>query len=107
MGRDKKLSSKHERREKKKADKARIEQLELATTYSTLKEMSVDDLKARKVQGPAHSLNQRIKGYKLQGKTGFALTQKIEPRSLQVVLQVQALMSEALGEGCNVRPRQR
>ena len=48
--------------------------------------MSVDDLK------------DQLKGYKLQGKTGFSLTQS---NRAAYVLQVQALMSEALGSGCN------
>ena len=86
VGRDEKLLSRRERREKKAAEKVRIEQLTLATTYSALKAMSVDDLK------------DQLKGYKLQGKTGFALTQE---NRVAYVLQVQALMSEALGEGCN------
>ena len=86
VGRDEKRSSKRERREKKAAEKVRIEQLTLVTTYSALKAMSVDDLK------------DQLKGYKLQGKTGFALTQE---NRAAYVLQVQALMSEALGDGCN------
>ena len=39
-----------------------------------------------------------IKAYKLQGKTGFTVTHDKRPA---YVLQVQSLMSEALGEGCN------
>ena len=85
-GREAKLSSKKARREQKKKEQARIAGLELATTYSALKKMSVDDLK------------DQLKGYKLQGKTGFSLTQ---PNRAAYVLQVQALMSEVLGSGCN------
>ena len=48
--------------------------------------MSVDELK------------DQLKGYKLKGKTGFTLTQANRPT---YVFQVQGLMSEMLGEGCN------
>ena len=85
-GREAKLSSKKARREKKKQEQARIAGLELATTYSALKAMSVDDLK------------DQLKGYKLQGKAGFKLT---HDNRAAYVLQVQSLMSEVLGEGSN------
>eukprot|EP00966_Prymnesium_polylepis_P189456 4389700-Prymnesium_polylepis.1 len=56
-GREVKLSSKKARRKKKKQEQERISALELATTYSALKCMAVEDLK------------DQLKGYKLQGKT--------------------------------------
>eukprot|EP00966_Prymnesium_polylepis_P334578 7389947-Prymnesium_polylepis.1 len=43
-------------------------------------------------------LKDQLKGYKLQGKTGFKLTHE---KRADYVLQVQSLMSEALGEGSN------
>ena len=46
----------------------------------------------------ADELKDQLKGYKLKGKSGFTLTQ---PNRAAYVLQVQALMSEMLGEGCN------
>ena len=85
-GREAKLSSKKARREKKKQEQERISTLELATTYSALKGMAVEDLK------------DQLKGYKLQGKTGFSLTHS---NRAAYVLQVQTLMVEALGPGCN------
>jgi hypothetical protein len=73
-GREEKLSSKRERRAKAAADKARIEKLALATKYSELVKMSVDDLK------------DQLKAYKLQGKNGFKLTHE---KRADYVLQVQ------------------
>ena len=84
--RDEKLSSKRERREKKKKEKVRIEKLELATRYSALKTMGNDELK------------DQLKAYKLQGKTGFKLTHKDRAA---YVIQVQTLMSEAIGTAAN------
>ena len=43
-------------------------------------------------------LKDQLKGYRLQGKTGFSLTQS---NRAAYVLQAQALMVEALGPGCN------
>ena len=43
-------------------------------------------------------LKDELKGYKLKGKSGFTVTQANRP---SYVLQVQALMSEMLGAGCN------
>eukprot|EP00966_Prymnesium_polylepis_P031882 741764-Prymnesium_polylepis.2 len=63
-GREDKLSSKRERRAKAAAEKGRIEQLTLVTKYSELKAMGVEDLK------------DQLKGYKLQGKSGFNVTQE-------------------------------
>ena len=91
-GREVKLSSKRERRQKMKTENARLENMALATRYSReLKAMSVDELK------------DQLEGYKLQGKTGFVVTQ--ENRGAYV-LQVQTLMCEALGAG-QKRPRRR
>ena len=85
-GRSEKLSSKRARREAKRAEAARIEKLTLATTYTALKTMGTDELK------------DQLKGYKLKGKSGFTVTQS---NRAAYVLQVQSLMSEMLGEGCN------
>ena len=85
-GREEKLLSKRERRAKAAAEKARVEMLALATKYSDLKTMGNDELK------------DQLKGYKLQGKSGFNVTQD---NRAAYVLQVQSLMSEVLGEGCN------
>lgn len=85
-GRNQKMSSKRGRREKKQAEKVRIEGLELATRYSALIKMSVDDLK------------DQLKGYRLQGKAGFPLAY---PKRADYVLQAQTLMFDAIGAGAN------
>ena len=86
QGRSEKLLSKRARREAKRAEAARIAKLVLAITYSALKTMGTEELK------------DQLKGYKLKGKSGFTLTQA---NRAAYVLQVQSLMSEMLGEGCN------
>jgi hypothetical protein len=86
--RDEKLASKREQPAKKAAEKARIEKLVLATRYSELKDMSVDN----ESKTSSRAALQRA------GKKGFKLTHE---KRADYVLQVQSLMSGALGEGSN------
>ena len=84
--RETKLTGKRARREKKKAEQARISTLELKTFYSELTSMGVDDLK------------DQLRAYRQQGKSGFMLTYK---KRGDYVLAVQTLMCEAIGAGAN------
>ena len=73
-------------RAKRKVERARVGEIELVNSYSALKTMGNEQLK------------DQLKAYKMRGQTGFVVTQKDRAA---YVLQVQSLMSEALGPAAN------
>jgi hypothetical protein len=87
--RDRQLGGKRARKEKKKAERARLETVKLATHYSQLTAMPIIG------EG---SLQEQLKVQKLAGKTGFTVTQKDRAA---YVTQLQALIFAAEGAKAN------
>ena len=78
--RQQKLAAKRAKRTAKNAEKARLQALVLATKFSELKSMGNEELK------------EQLRAHKLKGKSGFSVAL---PNRLALVLQLQALLSEA------------
>jgi hypothetical protein len=84
--REAQLGGKRARREKKKAERARLEAVELKLRYSLLKPL----------QNP--ELQDQLKVWKLKGKTGFATTQKDR---VAYITMLQKLIFDAEGDAAN------
>lgn len=78
--RDSKLAVLRARQVAKSAEKRRLQELQLATTFSSLVSMSNEDLK------------DQLKKHKMMGKTGFTC---VQPNRVSYILQLQTLLLEA------------
>ena len=84
--RQEKLAAKRAKRKAKAAEAARVQALAIATKYSELKTMGIDELK------------DQLRAHKARGKTGFTISL---PNRTALILQLQALLHEADPSGAN------